>query len=450
MGLETANFISNLVATNPTGADLKLQGDDHIRLIKQVLQATFPNANRAIRGVTVQNSAFADSPVTVAVTDEQKLFIVSAVDGDVTMALPSGGSLFAGFQLSFIKIDTSGNSVILNGDGAETINSGATYTLGRRFEAVTITWTGAQWVVTTHAEDDGVMYLTGSQTVSGNKTFTGDYTIKNNDPGQNYENENGTANARVVRIGWESGEDFAFQLRNDAGGLVQNFMKFTPSLTGISSYVFRVNAVDTLTLNTADGAICNSNLRVVDRLIVGNYNNGGFGSGSPVSDGFGMRVGNNDGRVTFQVPNSTLNGDPMLRGFKGNTQTWEIEANGDFLGSGSFGTLSDLRAKSIDGPADEDIDDYLDELGIYTGHYLDDPFQTKCHFFIAQELEALQPTYVTENSEGVKYILHDKMFPDMVKRLQKQQRTINDLNRKVELLMDAVISLERRLHDAQS
>lgn len=42
MGLETATYISGLVATNPVGAtDPKSQGDDHLRLIKSTLLATF-------------------------------------------------------------------------------------------------------------------------------------------------------------------------------------------------------------------------------------------------------------------------------------------------------------------------------------------------------------------------------------------------------------------------
>lgn len=48
MGLESATFLSQLNASNPIGAsDPKSQGDDHIRLIKSVLQATFPNATAA-------------------------------------------------------------------------------------------------------------------------------------------------------------------------------------------------------------------------------------------------------------------------------------------------------------------------------------------------------------------------------------------------------------------
>lgn len=41
MSLETASYINDLVPTNPEGTDPKSQGDDHIRLIKQVLKTTF-------------------------------------------------------------------------------------------------------------------------------------------------------------------------------------------------------------------------------------------------------------------------------------------------------------------------------------------------------------------------------------------------------------------------
>lgn len=42
MALESATYPNQLVATNPTLADPKGQGDDHIRMIKRVIQSTFP------------------------------------------------------------------------------------------------------------------------------------------------------------------------------------------------------------------------------------------------------------------------------------------------------------------------------------------------------------------------------------------------------------------------
>lgn len=48
MPLETGTNIADLVPTNPTGSDDIKQGDDHIRLIKQVLKTSFPNFTEAL------------------------------------------------------------------------------------------------------------------------------------------------------------------------------------------------------------------------------------------------------------------------------------------------------------------------------------------------------------------------------------------------------------------
>lgn len=52
MGLEAATYIEDLVDTNPTGADDKNQGDNHLRLIKEVLQNQFPNLGAAAMTAT--------------------------------------------------------------------------------------------------------------------------------------------------------------------------------------------------------------------------------------------------------------------------------------------------------------------------------------------------------------------------------------------------------------
>lgn len=53
MGLEAATYISQLVETNPTGADDKNQGDNHLRMIKAVLKTQFPNLNANAVSATV-------------------------------------------------------------------------------------------------------------------------------------------------------------------------------------------------------------------------------------------------------------------------------------------------------------------------------------------------------------------------------------------------------------
>lgn len=54
MGLESASYVNQLIATNPTGSDPKSQGDDHLRLLKSVLLATFPNLGAPVTPTAAQ------------------------------------------------------------------------------------------------------------------------------------------------------------------------------------------------------------------------------------------------------------------------------------------------------------------------------------------------------------------------------------------------------------
>lgn len=57
MALEAATFVGDFVTANPPGTDSKSQGDDHLRLIKAVLQATFPLATGALKFSSVDAGA---------------------------------------------------------------------------------------------------------------------------------------------------------------------------------------------------------------------------------------------------------------------------------------------------------------------------------------------------------------------------------------------------------
>ena len=48
MGLETGTYISDLNTSNPAAGDAKSAGDDHLRLIKSTVKATFPNITGAV------------------------------------------------------------------------------------------------------------------------------------------------------------------------------------------------------------------------------------------------------------------------------------------------------------------------------------------------------------------------------------------------------------------
>jgi hypothetical protein len=54
MALESANFINGLNASNPLSTDTVSQADDHIRLIKTTVKATFPNITGAVTKTQAQ------------------------------------------------------------------------------------------------------------------------------------------------------------------------------------------------------------------------------------------------------------------------------------------------------------------------------------------------------------------------------------------------------------
>lgn len=63
MGLESGTYVNDLVSSNPVGStDPKSQGDDHLRLIKAVLKATFPNADKAVYLDQAQADVASSSP----------------------------------------------------------------------------------------------------------------------------------------------------------------------------------------------------------------------------------------------------------------------------------------------------------------------------------------------------------------------------------------------------
>jgi len=68
MGLETATYISDLNSSNPLGSDGKNAGDDHLRLIKSTLLATFPNVTGAVTltHTQVNKAVYLDGSNTVS------------------------------------------------------------------------------------------------------------------------------------------------------------------------------------------------------------------------------------------------------------------------------------------------------------------------------------------------------------------------------------------------
>jgi len=98
MALESASYISQLVAANPPGTDPISQGDDHIRMIKDVLKTQFSGlvgttavtASEAemnlVDGCTATTTELNYLDITTLGTSESSKVVTADANGDVTIA----------------------------------------------------------------------------------------------------------------------------------------------------------------------------------------------------------------------------------------------------------------------------------------------------------------------------------------------------------------------------
>jgi len=100
MSLETGTYLFNLVSSNPTGSDRKLQGDDHLRLIKSVLQNSFAGLTGAVivggpNGGAVNAYTLTPTPPLPSYVDNMSIVFspVIANTGPVTMNVSGLGAV---------------------------------------------------------------------------------------------------------------------------------------------------------------------------------------------------------------------------------------------------------------------------------------------------------------------------------------------------------------------
>ena len=123
MSLESATTIAQLVASNPTPTDPKSQGDDHLRLIKSVLQNSFPNFTGPIDQFYVKKTGDTMTG-NLTLTGGRSYYTQASADVGNAIGLylyNSGGSVSAGagalfssgvFQYAYLGV---GQDAYLNG-----------------------------------------------------------------------------------------------------------------------------------------------------------------------------------------------------------------------------------------------------------------------------------------------------------------------------------------------
>lgn len=145
MGLETTTYLSGLTPSWPLAGDLKSQGDDHIRLIKSALQATFPSATKPFY---FPKSEIITTTTVLDATDQNNTIFVDSTAGDFNVTLPTLGASDGGFSFIMIKSSSDHNAaIVMPASGSIVTGTGAVASarIGILASAATFVWSGGVW-----------------------------------------------------------------------------------------------------------------------------------------------------------------------------------------------------------------------------------------------------------------------------------------------------------------
>ena len=134
MTIETATYLKDLNNALPATGDLVAEGDEHLRLMKTVLQTTFPGRGVADMGVVAKATGFSAS-----VTEIGCVYKCTAA---LTLEPPGASGLVAGTHW-FIR--AAGGAVLIDPPDAALINGAATLTLPTDAAAILV-FDGTDWV----------------------------------------------------------------------------------------------------------------------------------------------------------------------------------------------------------------------------------------------------------------------------------------------------------------
>jgi hypothetical protein len=81
MALESGTYIDSLVAANPAATDALSQADDHLRLIKATLKATFPSVTGAVTATHTAINTKVAEPVSAITSDGSDPSLASGITG---------------------------------------------------------------------------------------------------------------------------------------------------------------------------------------------------------------------------------------------------------------------------------------------------------------------------------------------------------------------------------
>lgn len=176
MAIEAATYIDTLNASNPLTTDFVAEGDNHIRLLKQVIKATFPNANSPIY-FDIANATLSSNTTIVNATDGGKLFPVTANGGNITITLPASPS--DRMRLKLLRVDATQNTLTIAGNG-KLINSAASFLLRRQWQWVELLYSsvlGGWWANDSGYEPPGKIVYSPASSLHNHVMCDGSTTL---------------------------------------------------------------------------------------------------------------------------------------------------------------------------------------------------------------------------------------------------------------------------------
>lgn len=182
MPLESATYINQLIASNPTSTDPIRQGDDHIRLIKAAIRATFPNLTGPVSATQAEINA------------------LSATGGNY---VPTGGIIMWSGAIAAIPsgwVICDGTNGTPNLRDRFIVGAGTSYSVGATGGAATVALTESQMPAHAHS-------VSGTTSTDGSHSHTGSTSwadlqgrLASNSRGQ----FSGTENTGIVGQGYGS------------------------------------------------------------------------------------------------------------------------------------------------------------------------------------------------------------------------------------------------------
>ncbi|MEO6541076.1 MAG: tail fiber domain-containing protein, partial [Ferruginibacter sp.] len=141
-------------------------------------------------------------------------------------------------------------------------------------------------------------------------------------------------------------------------------------------------------------------------------------------------IGINSGTLRYQIP-AVGN---VHRFYAGNTLLFSIWGNGDAVLTGFLTTASDARLKKNITRINNTLDN-LKTLNAYTYNWKDENKNQEQQIgLLAQEVEKVYPQLVKKDSAGLMSVNYSGFVPLLIKSMQEQQQSLDNMQKRMDLL----------------